>query len=172
MARSLSNFPQALCEMRPQRFSAPPSRHPRAFESHNALPTASQGGSRSCLTLSLSVRFAGHVSSELDPDGEFFKLEETLAQLGARLGAQYDSQRHLLSANHLCVSLTLNLGQQLGGHVEVTTDPNLGQRMADVPRVTPHIADFTLVSASLGHGYRWKKHQIPGETLTTKELAE
>jgi hypothetical protein len=110
--------------------------------------------------------------NELDPDNEFGKLEDYLIALGNPLGAHYDSQRHLLSANQLCVSLTQNLGKQFGLHVEVTTDPNLGQRMDEVPHITPHIANFALVASGRGQGYRWKKTEIPGEIFSTKELAE
>lgn len=109
---------------------------------------------------------------QLDPDGEFSKLEEMLAQLGAPLGAQYIPQRHLLSANQLCISITLDLGQQLGIHVEVTTDPNLAQRMDEVPTITPHKGYFILIPSGRGQGYRWSKPDFPKGTFSTQELAE
>jgi len=108
---------------------------------------------------------------QLDPDGEFSKLEDLLAQLGAPLGAHYDRQRHVLSANRLSVSLALSVGKQLGLRVETTTEANLDQRMDGAP-TRPNRAHFVLIPSGRGEGYCWNKQDFPPGTYTTQQLAE
>jgi hypothetical protein len=79
--------------------------------------------------------------SSPDPENEFEKLVALLTDLGKTLGAHHDIGRQVLIANQLAVVLSKTLGQELGLRVEVTTDPNLGQRMDEVLRVNPYRAE-------------------------------
>jgi len=106
-------------------------------------------------------------SNKQDPTGELTNLEHLLAEHGEPLGATYDYERQLLDADKFVIQINPRTGgQSLRIRVEVTTNPNLAQRMDSVPRVEPYIADYALQSNG-----SWLNEQT-GRPYSSREIAE